>query len=49
MQRSGFDFQRYQIFLVVGLEWGPLSLMSTIEELLEKKYQLWSRKLRIWL
>jgi hypothetical protein len=31
----GFDFRRYQIFWkVVGLEWGPFSLMSTIEELL---------------
>jgi hypothetical protein len=29
----GFDFQRYQIFWeVVGLERGPLSLVSTIEE-----------------
>jgi hypothetical protein len=29
-----FDSRRYQIFWVaVGLEWGPLSLMSTIEEL----------------
>jgi hypothetical protein len=35
IQRSGFDFRRYQIFLeVVGLERGPLSLESTIEELL---------------
>jgi hypothetical protein len=33
-----FDSRRYQIFWeVVGLERGPLSLMSTIEELLEKK------------
>jgi hypothetical protein len=32
---SGFDSWRYQIFWeVVGLEQGPLSLMSTIEELL---------------
>jgi hypothetical protein len=31
----GFDFRHYQIFWeVVGLERGPLSLMSTIEELL---------------
>jgi hypothetical protein len=36
--RSGFDFWRYRIFWeVVGLERGPLSLMSTIEELLERK------------
>jgi hypothetical protein len=35
IQRSGFDSQRYQIFWeVVRLERGPLSLMSTIEELL---------------
>jgi hypothetical protein len=24
-------------FLVVGLEWGPLSLVSTTEELLDRK------------
>jgi hypothetical protein len=30
-----FDSRRYQIFWeVVGLEWGPLSLVSTSEELL---------------
>jgi hypothetical protein len=34
----GFDFRRYQIFWeVVGLEWGPLSLVRKIEELLELK------------
>jgi hypothetical protein len=38
IQRPGFDSQRYQIFWeVVGLERGLLSLMSTIEELLERK------------
>jgi hypothetical protein len=37
IQRSGFDSQRYKIFWVVGLERGPLSLVSTIEELLERK------------
>jgi hypothetical protein len=38
IQRSGFDFRRYQIFWeVVGLERGPLSLVSTIEELLERR------------
>jgi hypothetical protein len=38
IQRPGFDSRRYQIFLeVVGLERGPLSLVSTIEELLERK------------
>jgi hypothetical protein len=36
--RSGFDSRRYQIFSeVVGLERGPLSLVSTIEELLGRK------------
>jgi hypothetical protein len=37
IQRSGFDFQRYQILWEVGLEQGPLSLVSTIEELLGRK------------
>jgi hypothetical protein len=33
----GFDSRRYQIFWeVVGLEWGPRSLVSTIEEPLER-------------
>jgi hypothetical protein len=33
-----FDSRRYQIFSkVVGLERGPLSLVSTTEELLERK------------
>jgi hypothetical protein len=37
-QMSGFESRRYQIFReVVGLERGPLSLVSTIEELLERK------------
>jgi hypothetical protein len=37
-QRSGFDSRRYQIFWeVVGLERGPLSLVSTAEELLGRK------------
>jgi hypothetical protein len=37
-QRSGFYSRRYQIFWeVVSLERGPLSLVSTIEELLERK------------
>jgi hypothetical protein len=36
IQKSGFDFRHYQIFWeVVGLEWGPLSLVSTTEELTE--------------
>jgi hypothetical protein len=35
IQRSGFDSRRYQIFWeVVSLRRGPLSLVSTIEELL---------------
>jgi hypothetical protein len=35
IQRSEFDSRRYQIFWeVVGLERGPLSLVSTTEELL---------------
>jgi hypothetical protein len=34
----GFDSRPYQIFWEeVGLRWGPLSLVSTIEELLERK------------
>jgi hypothetical protein len=38
IQRSGFDFRRYQIFSeVVGLERGPLSLVSAIVVLLERK------------
>jgi hypothetical protein len=34
---SEYDSWHYQIFLVVGLERGPLSLVSTIEELLGRK------------
>jgi hypothetical protein len=38
IERSGFDSRRYQVFwVVVGLERGPLSLVSTTEELLERK------------
>jgi hypothetical protein len=38
IQRSGFDSRHYQMFCeVVGLEQGPLSLVSTSEELLERK------------
>jgi hypothetical protein len=38
IQRPGFDSRRYQIFgEIVGLERGPLSLVSTTEELLERK------------
>jgi hypothetical protein len=38
IQRSGFDSRRYQIFWeTVGLEWGPLSLISTIDGQLGRK------------
>jgi hypothetical protein len=38
IERSEFDSRRYQIFWeVVDLEWGSLSLVSTVEELLERK------------
>jgi hypothetical protein len=38
MQISGFDSRRYQIFgELVGLERGPFSLVSIIEELLGRK------------
>jgi hypothetical protein len=38
IQRSVFDSRRYQILRrVVGLERGPLSLVSTTEELLGRK------------
>jgi hypothetical protein len=37
IQRFGFDSRHYQSFWEVGLEQGPLSLVSTIEELLERK------------
>jgi hypothetical protein len=38
IQRPGFDSWRYQIFWeIMGLERGPLSLVNTNEELLERK------------
>jgi hypothetical protein len=38
IQKSGFDYRRYRIFWeVVGLERGPLNLVSTIEQLLKRK------------
>jgi hypothetical protein len=38
IQRSGLGSRHYQIFWeVVGLEWGPLNLVRTIGELLERK------------
>jgi hypothetical protein len=50
-QSSGFDSRRYKIFSeVVGLERGSLSLVSSIEELLESESSgsdLRSRNLRI--
>jgi hypothetical protein len=37
IQRYGFDFRRYQMFSeALGLERGPLSLVSTTEELVER-------------
>jgi hypothetical protein len=38
LQRSGFDSRRYQVFWeVVGLERDPLGLVSTFEELLQRR------------
>jgi hypothetical protein len=37
IQRSVFDSRHYQKKKVVGLERGPLSLVSTTEELLDRK------------
>jgi hypothetical protein len=37
IQRPGFDSRHYQKKKVVGLEQGPLSLVSTTEELLDRK------------
>jgi hypothetical protein len=38
IQTLGFDSRRYQIFWeVVGVDRSPLSLVSTVEELLERK------------
>jgi hypothetical protein len=36
-RRPGFDSRHYQKRKVVGLERGPLSLVSTTEELLDRK------------
>jgi hypothetical protein len=47
IQRSGFDSRRYQIFWeVVGLERGPVSLVSKIEELLGRKSSGFSLEIR---
>jgi hypothetical protein len=44
IQRSGFDSRHYQILWeVVGLEPGPLSLVSTTEELLQRKSGCYDR------
>jgi hypothetical protein len=49
IQRSGFDSQHYQIFReVVGLEWAPLSVVSTIVELLERKSSSSSLENRVY-
>jgi hypothetical protein len=37
IRRPGFDSRHYEKKKVVGLERGPLSLVSTTEELLERK------------
>jgi hypothetical protein len=37
IRRSGFDYRHYQKKKVVGLERGALSLVSTTEELLDRK------------
>jgi hypothetical protein len=37
IRRPGFDSRHFQKKKVVGLERGPLSLVSTIEELLDRK------------
>jgi hypothetical protein len=37
IRRPGFDSRHYQTKKIVGLERGPLSLVSTTEELLDRK------------
>jgi hypothetical protein len=37
IRRPGLDSRHYKKKKVMGLEWGPLSLMSTTEELLDRK------------
>jgi hypothetical protein len=47
IEKSRFDSWRYQIFWeVVGLERGPLSLVSTIEELLGRKISVFDLEKR---
>jgi hypothetical protein len=49
IQRSGFDSRRYQIFWeAVGLERGPLSPVSTIYELSERKSSGYSVETRYY-
>jgi hypothetical protein len=49
IQRSGFDSRRYQIFWEVGsLERGPLSLVSTAEELLERRSSSFGLENRVY-
>jgi hypothetical protein len=37
---------RFFFCIAVGLEWGPLSIVRMIEELIERKVWLQSKKLR---
>jgi hypothetical protein len=37
IRRPGFDYRHYQKEKVVGLELGPLCLVSTTEKLLDRK------------
>jgi hypothetical protein len=47
IQRSEFNSGNYQIFWeVVDLQWGPLSLVNTSEELLERKSSWSGREIR---
>jgi hypothetical protein len=47
IERSTFDSRSYQIFWeVVGLEWGPLSLMGTTEGLLGRNSSDWGLESR---
>jgi hypothetical protein len=48
IRRPGFDSRHYQNKkIIVGLEWGPLSLVSTTEELLGRKSSGYGRA--IWI
>jgi hypothetical protein len=37
IRRPGFDSRNYQKKKIVGLKWGPLILVSTTEELFDRK------------